>query len=87
MTKAHKEIALFMVQLCENDDESKVPIINEIADKTRDLINQLKTLASVESPDGTKKLSLKSIRERELPPAVENFLINLAASENLSLGL
>lgn len=83
MTKAHKEIALFMVQLCENDDESKGSVINEIAEKTQDLLSQLKTMATLETEEGKKILSIKSIRERDLPPAVENFLINLGMAEDL----
>lgn len=83
MTKAHKEIALFMVQLCENDDDGRASIITEIAEKTQELRNQLKNLATQESPEGKKSLTVENIRERDLPPAVENFLINLGVAENL----
>jgi hypothetical protein len=83
MTKTHKEIALFLVQLSENDSLSETQVISEIADKTQDLLNQLITLATVETPEGVKKVPIQSIKEKSLATAVENFLINLAIAENL----
>ncbi|XP_034177230.1 DENN domain-containing protein 10 [Osmia lignaria lignaria] len=85
MTKTHKEIALFMVQLSENQSYTEVQIISEINDKTQDLLNQLKSLALVQGPDGRKMVSAQTLKEKNLPPAVENFLINLAVAENLFL--
>ena len=83
MTKTHKEIALFMVQLSENQTLTETQVISEIADKTQDLLNQLTTLATVETPEGDKKVPIQSIKEKNLATAVENFLINLAVAENL----
>lgn len=40
MTKTHKDIAVFMVQLADNASESR--IIKDIAEKTQELLNQLK---------------------------------------------
>ncbi|XP_076622843.1 DENN domain-containing protein 10 [Colletes latitarsis] len=85
MTKTHKEIALFMVQLCENQTYTEAQIISEINDKTQDLLNQLTSLAVVQGPDGRKMISAQTLKEKNLPPAVENFLINLAVAENLFL--
>ncbi|XP_033340777.2 DENN domain-containing protein 10 [Megalopta genalis] len=85
MTKTHKEIALFMVQLCENQTYTEAQIISEINDKTQDLLNQLTSLAIVQGPDGRKMVSAQMLKEKNLPPAVENFLINLAVVENLFL--
>ncbi|XP_078041416.1 DENN domain-containing protein 10 isoform X2 [Augochlora pura] len=85
MTKTHKEIALFMVQLCENQTYTEAQIISEINDKTQDLLNQLTSLAVVQGPDGRKMVSAQTLKEKNLPPAVENFLINLAVVENLFL--
>lgn len=85
MTKTHKEIALFMIQLSENQSYIETQIISEINDKTQDLLNQLKSLAVVQGPDGRKMVSAQSLKEKNLPPAVENFLINLAIAENLFL--
>ncbi|KAF7994770.1 hypothetical protein HCN44_004242 [Aphidius gifuensis] len=83
MTKTHKEIALFMVQLCENISYNETQIINEIGDKTQDLLNQLKSLANVEDCDGRKLINLRILKDKNLSQAVENFLINLAVAENL----
>lgn len=83
MTKTHKEIALFMVQLCENQNYTEAQIISEISDKTQDLLNQLTSLATVQAPDGKKMISVEIFREKNLAPAVESFLINLAIAENL----
>lgn len=83
MTKTHKEIAMFMVQLCENQSLTESQVISEIADKTQDLLNQLTTLATIEISEGEKRVLIQSIKEKNLAPAVENFLINLAVVENL----
>ncbi|XP_034952294.1 putative DENN domain-containing protein 10 B [Chelonus insularis] len=85
MTKTHKEIALFMIQLSEKNSLSETQIIQEIADKTQDLLNQLNSIASTEDQDKKKVLSIKIIRERNLPTAVENFLINLAIAEDFTV--
>ncbi|KAG7189639.1 hypothetical protein KM043_017319 [Ampulex compressa] len=85
MTKTHKEIALFMVQLCENQAYTEAQIISEINDKTQELLNQLTSLATVQAPDGRKMVSVQTIKDRNLAPAVEIFLINLAVAENLFL--
>lgn len=83
MTKTHKEIALFMVQLSENQNYTEAQIISEISDKTQDLLNQLTSLATVQASDGRKMISIEIFREKNLAPAVESFLINLAIAENL----
>ncbi|CAL1685610.1 unnamed protein product [Lasius platythorax] len=83
MTKTHKEIALFMVQLSENQNYTEAQIISEISDKTQDLLNQLTSLATVQAPDGRKMISIEIFREKNLAPAIESFLINLAIAENL----
>lgn len=85
MTKTHKEIALFMVQLCENQTYSEAQIISEINDKTQDLLSQLTSLAVIQGSDGRKMVSAQTLKEKNLPPAVENFLINLAIAENMFL--
>lgn len=41
MTKAHKEIALFLVQLAEKESVKEAQIINEIAEKTKELLTHL----------------------------------------------
>jgi hypothetical protein len=44
MTKTHKDIAVFMVQLSENESLSEQQVVREIADKTRELLNQLRSV-------------------------------------------
>lgn len=44
MTKTHKDIALFMVQLAENESLSEQQVAQEIADKTTELLNQLRSV-------------------------------------------
>ncbi|KAL0122189.1 hypothetical protein PUN28_007146 [Cardiocondyla obscurior] len=83
MTKTHKEIALFMVQLCENQSYTEAQVISEINDKTQDLLNQLTSLATVQAPDGKRMISVEIFKEKNLAPAVESFLINLAIAESL----
>ena len=44
MTKTHKDIAVFMVQLAENESLSEQQVVREIADKTRELLRQLRSV-------------------------------------------
>ena len=52
--------------------------IQEIVIKTKELFNNLKSLAG---EDGM--ISLESLKERKMPPATENFLFTLASCEGL----
>ncbi|XP_002738397.1 DENN domain-containing protein 10-like [Saccoglossus kowalevskii] len=81
MGKIHKDIAQLMVQSAQDEDKSDQQIIKEIAVKTKDLINNLKTLATPSEDGGTPKITLEALQERQMPPAMENFLFNLAAAE------
>ena len=83
MTKTHKEVAMYMVQLSKNQSLTEIQVISEIAEKTQDLLNQLTVLATVETVEGEKKVPVQAIKEKNLAPAVENFLINLAVAENM----
>lgn len=78
MGKLHKDIAMFMVKLAEGGDTAPTYIIKEIASKTKELLNNLKSLAG---EDGT--ITLESFKERKMPLATENFLFTLAACEGL----
>nr|AGM32878.1 protein FAM45A-like protein [Coptotermes formosanus] len=85
MTKTHKDIAVFMVQLAENESLSEQHVVREIADKTRELLNQLRSLATVTTPEGKHMVSIETLRERNLPQALDNFLFNLAVAENIMM--
>ncbi|KAL4232018.1 Protein fam45a [Mactra antiquata] len=79
MGKLHKDIAMFMVKQIEDDsDVSQQQIIKDIANKTKELLNNLKSLA-----DDDGAITLETLKERKMPPATENFLFNLAACEGL----
>ncbi|KAK3095695.1 hypothetical protein FSP39_017705 [Pinctada imbricata] len=81
MGKLHKETAIFMKELSERD-ASEEEIIKEIARKTSELINNLKSLAK-ENEDGRSVITLEMLKERRMAPATENFLFTLAACEGL----
>ncbi|KAH3787602.1 DENN domain-containing protein 10-like [Dreissena polymorpha] len=78
MGKLHKDIALAMVKLTENPANTSQIAIKEISTKTKELLTNLKSLAS---DDGT--IALETLKERKMPPATENFLYSLAACEGL----
>uniref|UniRef100_A0A023F634 UDENN domain-containing protein n=1 Tax=Triatoma infestans TaxID=30076 RepID=A0A023F634_TRIIF len=83
MTKVHKDIALFMEQLGKSDlnDEK---IIKAISEKTQEIISRLKSFATL-LEDGNYKLSLSTLKQNDISPAMENFLIQLASSENIQI--
>ncbi|KAK9496575.1 hypothetical protein O3M35_013161 [Rhynocoris fuscipes] len=83
MTKVHKDIALFMEQLGKSD-LSEEKIIKAISDKTQDIISRLKSLTTL-LDDGNYKLSLSNLKQNEISSAMENFLIQLATSENIQI--
>ncbi|RUS69832.1 hypothetical protein EGW08_022401 [Elysia chlorotica] len=81
MGKLHKDIALLMVAKAEEEGLSDIDIIKEIAAKTQELLNNLKSLGTVDETSGKPSLTLETLKERKMPPATENFLFSLAASE------
>lgn len=81
MTKIHKDIAMYMVQLAENTTQTESQVIKEITNKTNQLLNYLRSLSSNKSVDHLE-LTKDIIKSKNLPLAVENFLINLASVEN-----
>ncbi|XP_069139960.1 DENN domain-containing protein 10-like [Argopecten irradians] len=82
MSKLHKDTAAFMVQCAENENLSEEDIVQEIAKKTSELLNNLKSLAE-EGEDGKLFITLETLRARKMNPATENFLFSLAACEGL----
>ncbi|XP_062518581.1 DENN domain-containing protein 10-like [Corticium candelabrum] len=79
MGKIHKEIAMQMVQAAGDDATTEQSLIKELAVKTREIINNLKSFA-----DGTPpRITLELLRTRKMTPAMENFLFNLASAEGL----
>lgn len=80
MGKLHKDIAMAMVELAEKEQSTDQDIIKELASKTKEMLNNLKSLATTDS-EGRTSLSLETLHARKMPPATENFLFCLAASE------
>jgi hypothetical protein len=84
MGKVHKEIAMFMMSSVEDSEKTDQLFIKELSVKTRELINNLKTLAQKSvGPDAEPKLTLEMLQERKLTPTMENFLYGLASAEGL----
>jgi len=77
MSKAHKEIALFMVRLAEDDSLTDQQVIKEISDKTKELLNMLESLRS----EG--RVTMEAIRTKKFALALENFLYNIALAEGM----
>ncbi|XP_013378729.1 protein FAM45A [Lingula anatina] len=82
MGKLHKDIAMFMVQCADNDDMGEQQVIKEISVKTKELLNNLKSLATV-GEDDKPYISFEILQGRKMPPATQNFLYNLAAAEGM----
>lgn len=81
MSKIHKDIALFMVRLAEDVAVSDEEAIEEIASRTSDLLNSLKSLCT--ERNGRRVVTLELLKEKKLAPALETFLFNLAIAENM----
>ncbi|XP_064601907.1 DENN domain-containing protein 10-like [Liolophura sinensis] len=82
MGKLHKDMAIAMVQSVEDDQKSNQQIIKDISVKTKELLNNLKTLAT-EHEDGQSYITLERLKDRKMPAATENFLYTLAVCEGL----
>lgn len=81
MSKTHKDIAIFMVHCAEDEELNNHQVIQEISNKTMELLSHLRSLAA---GDGNEAfLTLETLKEHRLAPALENFLFNLAIAENL----
>lgn len=83
MGKLHRDLATFITQCCA-DDEHKTShqCVEEIAGKTRELLNNLKTIGTSDA-DGNVLITTEQLRQKRLPHATENFLFGLAAAEGL----
>ncbi|KAE8748327.1 hypothetical protein FOCC_FOCC004963 [Frankliniella occidentalis] len=83
MTKTHKEIAVQLVQLAARDDVVESQIVKEVADRTSDLLNNLRSLSNVTDSEGRAMVSVEELRKRGFAAPLENFLFNLAVAENM----
>ncbi|XP_048746661.2 putative DENN domain-containing protein 10 B [Ostrea edulis] len=82
MGKLHKDIAKHMVQCAETEEMTEEQLIKEISNKTKELLNNLRSL-STQTSDGKEVIQLETLKERKMAPATESFLYSLAACEGL----
>lgn len=67
----------------QSTDQNVLHYFQELSNKTKDLIGNLKKLV-VESEEGSKpKITLEGLQQRKLTAIMENFLFNLAAAEGM----
>jgi len=83
MTKLQKDIAVTMVQMVENNPKEG-EVIAALNDKTQNLISQLRSISTLRE-DGQYCLAVQTLRDKNVAPAMEAFLTNLARSENMLL--
>lgn len=82
MAKVHKDLAHFLVQLSESD-LSETKIIEQIQNKTNDIIQQLYSIAT--TTDNKKMVTINDLKSKGYNPPLENFLFNLAVAENIMM--
>ncbi|XP_044260743.1 DENN domain-containing protein 10-like [Tribolium madens] len=84
MTKTHKEIATFLIKLSASHlTENQVK--QQIFQKTKELLNLLTSLTSVTTDNDVKMITMNDLRAKKYHPNFENFLFNLAVSENMMI--
>ena len=77
LTKFHKQIASKFVKAAHTAKDQE--LIKIIAVKTKELLDQLKTLS-----DENGQITMQSLSERNLPPNFDRFLYNLAVAEGIN---
>lgn len=82
MGKLHKELATFITEAAEKQNTSDVVCIKDIARKTKEIINNLKSFSS-EDEHGNLVITMDGFHERKMPTVTREFLINLASAEGL----
>ncbi|XP_068111598.1 DENN domain-containing protein 10 [Hyperolius riggenbachi] len=83
--KLHKEIGQLMVQSAEDPDKSESQVIKDICVKTGEILSILSSFKEETSDRERPTLNVERLKQKKFPPATENFLIHLAAAEQMSL--
>ncbi|KAI2805500.1 Protein fam45a [Blomia tropicalis] len=93
MTKTHKEIAMALVRVAENESSNDENVINEIIKKTSELRNSLFQIARKNLNDFEnesieinmpQRISRKTLKQSILSPNLEMFFWNFAIAEGMA---
>lgn len=89
MTKTHKEVAIALVRIADNEAASSEDVIHEITKKTTELYNSLNLFAKddispSEEPPKCRRISKVKLRQKLLSPNLESFYWNLAVAEGIA---
>jgi len=82
MGNLHKELATFLVKSAEDKNQSEQDLIKGLGVKTKDLIQNLKSLCT-QNNDGSYILTMEMLKDKKLPRNMDRFLYNLGIAENL----
>jgi len=88
MTKIHKEIAMALVRVAENEASTSEDVIQEITKRTEELRNSLYLLVrdenTSESCKLTQRISKATLKQKLSSPNLESFYWHLALAEGIA---
>ncbi|XP_029466369.1 protein FAM45A isoform X2 [Rhinatrema bivittatum] len=83
MGKLHKDVGQLIVQSAEDPEKSDGQVIKDISLKTREILTTLASFAEASSDREKPAINFEALKGKRFPPATENFLCHLAASEQM----
>nr|XP_033799196.1 DENN domain-containing protein 10 isoform X2 [Geotrypetes seraphini] len=83
MGKLHKDIGQLIVQSAEDPEKSDSQVIKDISLKTKEILTTLASFADTASDGEKPSINFEALKQKRFPPATENFLFHLAASEQM----
>ncbi|XP_054974847.1 DENN domain-containing protein 10 isoform X1 [Sorex araneus] len=83
MGKLHREVGQFIVESAEDPEKSDGEVIQDISQKTREVLAILTPFSEASGDGGKRVLSVEALKQRRFPSATENFLYHLAAAEQM----
>ncbi|XP_055976952.1 DENN domain-containing protein 10 isoform X2 [Sorex fumeus] len=83
MGKLHREVAQLIVESAEDPEKSDGEVIQDISQKTREVLAILMPFSEASGDGGKRVLNLEALKQRRFPSATENFLCHLAAAEQM----
>lgn len=88
MTKTHKEVAIALVRVAENESTSSEDVIAEICKKTKELKTTLTQLCKDSTTDSAEgdicMISKNILQQKLLSPNLESFYWNFAIAEGMA---